>query len=276
MNVTSDSLIWWTADGWILFLFSLIRIGGLIGTSTWLAPPLLSVRTRIAFACLLALMVTSLHHSTFSPPSDGMLFFGACLREAILGIALGWSLRVLLLGFQLAGQVMSQLGGLSLAELWDVESGSGVPLLTDWIHGLALCLFFLFGGHRQTLHALLSSFHWRPPGRADLSADGLRGFADVIGESFVLALQVALPVVITLLTTTLVLGLVSRAMPQLQLFMQGLPLHLCLLLVVLVLTLTGVAWLMERHLTDGAGIAASVLSSLGIEELQVSDEPSFR
>lgn len=254
-----NTLQWWTAEGWILFAFSLTRISGVVATSTWLGPRLMSMKTRFAFACILAWMITSLHRTAFVPPTDAVQFGTACVREAILGVALGWSFWVLMVGFQLAGQLISQLSGLSFAEVWDVESGGSVPLMTAWIQGLALTLFLLLGGHRQTLHTLLRSFHWRPPGQADLSTDLLRGFAEVLGESFVLAIQVALPIAMTLVTTTLVLGLVGRALPQLQLLTHGLPLNLFLMLVALMLSLGGIAWLVERHITDGTSLISGIL-----------------
>jgi flagellar biosynthetic protein FliR len=255
----NNTLQWWTAEGWILFAFSLTRISGVVATSTWLGPRLMSMRTRFAFACILAWMMTSLHRTGFLPPTDAVHFGTACLREAILGVALGWSFWVLMVGFQLGGQLISQLSGLSFAEVWDVEAGGSLPLMTGWIQGLALTLFLLLGGHRQTLHALLRSFDWRPPGRADLSSDLLRGFAEIIGESFVLAIQVALPIAMTLVITTLVLGLIGRALPQLQLLTHGLPLNLLLMLVVLIFSLGGVAWLVERHLVDGTSMITGIL-----------------
>ena len=82
----------------------------------------------------------------------------------MLGLALGLAVMILLSGMQLAGQVISQMSGMSLADVANPTFDTSVPIFSQILEMLALAIFFLVGGHRQVIDALLGSFAWMPPG----------------------------------------------------------------------------------------------------------------
>ena len=82
----------------------------------------------------------------------------------MLGLALGGAVMILLSGMQMAGQVISQMSGMSLADVVNPTFDTTVPIFSNLLEMLALSIFFLMGGHREVMDALLGSFEWMPPG----------------------------------------------------------------------------------------------------------------
>lgn len=231
----------------LLFLLVLTRIAPLAATAPLLGSRHVPVRVRWMLAVVLALMLAALHSAQPPAFSSASSLLGAFAREALLGLALGLAARVMFVGLQLAGQLIGQLAGMSLAEVFDPQSGHSTPLLAEFFHATAILVFLLAGGHRQMMRALLDSFRWRPPGEVDLDAAMLQTLAEVLGESFVIALRAGAPVVLALLVSLIVLGLVNRSLPQLNVFAVGLSVNSLVMLLALTVSLGAVAWLVEQQ-----------------------------
>jgi flagellar biosynthesis protein FliR len=111
------------------------------------------------------------------------------------------------------------------------------------------------------LAAVLDTFAWLPPGRT-LATEGLfETFVQMVSQSFVLGIRAAAPVLVALLAATLVLGLVSRAWPQLHAFSMGFNLNAVLAIAVLSLSLGGAAWVYQEHTEAAVEALRSALAS---------------
>src|SRR5262249_4131687 len=104
------------------------------------------------------------------------------------------------------------------------------------------------GGHRQVMEALLDTFVTIPPGQATLPTDLVETFTNLLTQSFTLAIRAAAPTMTALLLATLVLGLTSRALPQLNVMTAGLGLNALVALGTLSLTLGVAAWAFQEQL----------------------------
>ena len=81
---------------------------------------------------------------------------------------------------------------------------------------LAVCVFFLLGGHRAAMAGLLDSFHAIPPGSGAAPRSLAEGLSTLVGQSFSLGIRAAAPALTALMLATLVLGLIGRTLPQLK------------------------------------------------------------
>ena len=89
-------------------------------------------------------------------------------NEVAIGLLLGLGVTILFSGIQVAGQIVSQMSGMSLAEVFDPGFDENVSVFTHLFYFLTMAVFVAIGGHRIMIEAVLDTFAWAPPGHAAL------------------------------------------------------------------------------------------------------------
>lgn len=147
-------------------------------------------------------------------------------REAVIGLALGFGVRVLVAGAEFAGHLAGFQLGFAYPSVVDPQSGVRNNILSS-IYGLtALMVFLAIEAHHDVLRALVASYEALPIGVGGVDEGLGRLVAQLLGVVLVLGVRLAAPVVIVLLIVELALGLASRAAPMLNLMAQGFPVRL--------------------------------------------------
>jgi flagellar biosynthetic protein FliR len=177
-----------------------------------------------------------------------MMLGALVAREAVLGVALGLAVMILLSGMQLAGQIISQTSGMTLADVANPTFEMSVPLFSQLLELLALAIFFIVGGHRLVIDALLRSFTWLPPGRGQLPDGLVAALTEIASQSFDVGIRAAAPIMVALLLATLVVALISRTLPQLNAIAVGLNFNSLIVLGMLAVCLGTAAWVFQERL----------------------------
>jgi flagellar biosynthetic protein FliR len=247
----------------MVFLFVLARVSGLVLTAPALGAPAGPKPVRLVLAVALALLIAPVFCDAPLPEISRpwQLLVPLC-REAVLGLVMGLALMVLVAGMQSAGHVIGQMSGMSLAATVDPDTGSNSPLLGRLFGLVAIVIFLLIGGHRQLLAALLDTFHWMPPGRVGFSSGLVMTLSEITAQSFVLTLRATIPVMLALLMTALTLGLVARALPQLNVLAVGLGLNAMIALAVMSVSLGVAAWAFQEHVEAAMEAVRTALGSV--------------
>jgi len=231
----------------VLFTLVLARLGGLIAVAPVLGSRHVPVRFRVLLAVFLALIVTPLQ-SMNHIPAPSLLDYTVLLGgEALVGLTLGLGVAVLFSGIRVAGQLISQMGGLQLADVFSPGSDESVPVVSELLYLVALAVFLTSGGHRKLVEAVLDTFQSLPLA-GGISAGSLAGaVTSVLSESFALGVRAAAPIVASLLLATLVAGLLSRILPQFNTAVAGFGLNSAILLGSLGVTLGAAAWVFNSQ-----------------------------
>lgn len=239
-----------------LFALILARVSGLLATAPLFGAQSAPRRVRALLAVAITLLVMPVHSQTVTTAgllNDGMnvLSFGRLIAlEAIVGAMLGLGVMVLISGVQMAGQIVAQMAGLAIGEFFDPSFNSSVSVFGQLFYYVTSAVFVAMGGHHMALEALLDTFAWAPPGQVVFHA----GYADVmtglLSQSFELALRAAAPLMIALLLSTIILGLISRTLPQINVIVVGFSLNSLLTLGLCMFTLGGIAWTFQAPLQD--------------------------
>lgn len=229
--------------------FSLGQIEALLGQYLWpfmrvlallMAAPVFShrvipSRVKICAALAIALVVAP----TLPMPEIGAFSAAGWLlvaEQLLVGIALGFSLRIVFGAVEIAGDMIGLQMGLSFATFVDPQNSDQTPLVGSFLVMVATLLFLAIDGHLLMLDALIESFNVVPVGMGSSASLRWEYLATLGTQLFSLGLQVSLPVLATMLLVNLSLGVMTRAAPQLNLFSVGFPLTLAtgmLLLMVL-------------------------------------------
>jgi flagellar biosynthetic protein FliR len=243
-----SSLLALYLDQFLIFVLVLTRIGSLLMTLPVIGTTTVPMQVRALLAVALAMIVAPLHFGLPIPPPEHLPALAVLLvKEAILGLALGLAVMVLLSGMQLAGQVASQMSGLSLAEVANPNFETSVPIFSQVLELLALAIFFLVGGHRQVLDALLGSFAWMPPGQGHFPASLLDTMTAVATHSFETGIRASAPVMVAMLLAILIVALISRTIPQLNAVAIGLNFNSLIVIAVFALCLGSAGWVFQQQ-----------------------------
>jgi flagellar biosynthetic protein FliR len=236
-------------DQFLIFVLILTRVGCLLMTLPVLGTATVPWQIRALLAAGISLMLTPLYWGQSITPPDDLIELGVLLAgEAILGLGLGLAVLILLSGLQLAGQIISQTSGLSLADVANPTFETDVPLFSQVLEMLALAILFVLGGHREILNALLRSFAWMPPGHGRLPDGLVESLSTVTAHSFEVGLRAAAPVMVALLLATLVVALISRTLPQLNAVAVGLNFNSLIALGVFAICLGSAGWVFQEEL----------------------------
>lgn len=217
-----------------------------------LVPPLyalsLSRRIRAAFAVVIALMLVPMASTNAAIAPVDWLHVGLGLgAEVMLGFLLGSIVMLSVMTLQVTGSVISQLAG------FDFAVGQGIndeqqPLLASMLVWFAFAILLACGGHRLLLNACLESFAAYPVGTVCFQEAWLPEIVRILNHTFSVGLKAATPLVASLLLAHLAMGLVSRALPQLNVLAVGFNLNAIVLLVGLCVSIGGIGWVFQGEL----------------------------
>jgi flagellar biosynthetic protein FliR len=243
----------------LVFVLVLTRISGLVMIAPVWGSRAVPMRVRALLAGSLALIVTPLYwHTPLVQPESLLRLLVLLGCEFTTGLALGLAIMIFFAGLQLAGQVMGQMSGMSLADVVSPSFDASVPVFAQFLHVLMLAVFVVTGGHRLLVQALLEVFAQLPPGDTHFSQSLVDALVDVTSYSFMLGLQIAAPVMVALLLSILIMGLVSRTLPQLNVLAVGFSANSLIMLSALLLSLGILTDIFARHSRTAIDLVQSV------------------
>jgi flagellar biosynthetic protein FliR len=194
------------------------------------------VRALFSFSLSILMMPLLWHYEVIEPATliDYVLVIGS---ELTIGLSVGLCVMIFFTGLYLTGSLIGQMGGLMAAQLFDPSSGEQIPILSRFIYLLGITVFACIGGLRVMIAALLDTFETLPPGGGGFHTPLVETILTVLSSGFVLAFRISAPVTIGILTALIVMGLLSKTLPQLNLMSVGFGINNILMLVILMISI---------------------------------------
>jgi flagellar biosynthetic protein FliR len=250
-------------DAWLAtLLWPLARVLGLVMVAPVLGHASVPVRVKIGLGVFVTLIVAP----TLPPVPQvalaswsGLFILG---REILIGIGIGFVMRIAFAAIEAAGEIMGLQMGLGFASFFDPQSAANTLVIGQFMNLLAVLVFVAVNAHLFLINALADSFALLPMAAAPLAGKGFFALADYGATVFSTGLQLALPLVAVLLLTNLALGILTRAAPQLNIFAIGFPVTLGIGLIGLSLVLPILAPQFERLFGDALRAALHIAGAL--------------
>lgn len=241
-------------DHFLVFTLVLSRTSGLVMTAPVFGSESVPIQIRGLLAVALSVLVMPLCWGQAAPAAGNLLIFLVLVgAELLLGLTLGLAVNILFSGIQVAANIIGQISGLQMAEIYNPLSDTSGPVFSLLMYNITLAVFVLIGGHQKVLCGLLDTFLWMPPGAGAVPAGLAEAVTGLITQSFLLAVRAAGPTMIALLISQLVLGFISRTLPQLSLNAVGFALNSLVALGTLGLSLGAMAWLFQEQVDPVLG-----------------------
>lgn len=257
LSVTAAQLDAWLAA----FMFPLARLLGLFASAPLWSNRGIPVRIRLAAGLAIAMAVLPALPPMPVVATDSWHALGLLAHQALIGIAIGFTMRLFFAAVDLAGEMIGLQMGLSFAVFFSPQTGGQTSVIAEFLGLLALLVFLTLDGHLMLVSILIQTFDWLPVGTATL-AQGWLMIVRHAGVMFVAGVLMALPMVATLLIANIGLGILTRAAPQLNLFAVGFPVTLSVGFLVLLISLGVLAPALQRLFELGFNAIEALLRAL--------------
>lgn len=253
ISISSELLQTWIVS----LLWPLTRVLGVIAAAPIYSHTAIPNQVKLGLGITLTLIIVP----TLSPlPQFEIFSFQGLLilvQQLIIGLAIGFSMRLVFSAVEMAGQLIGMSMGLGFASFFDPQSQGQSTAVNQFLVLLAMLIFLSLDGHLMIVSAIANSFISMP---IAVGGGGINPLKIAMwGETiFSTGLLLALPAVTALLITNMALGILTRTAPQLNLFGIGFPVTLSIGFVVLALSLPGMLRPIENFIEQGLSNMARV------------------
>ena len=211
-----------------VFLLLLTRITGIFIISPFFGSQNIPITMRVATAMTIAVVIFPVvdQHTIVETPASVLSYGLSVLSELFIGWLIGLVSYVALISISMAGKIMDLQVGYAMVQVMDPTSGQQNALIGSFLYNLAVIIFLVTDGHHFLFSGLVESFQMIPITGLNLDTDIVDLMVDFTNGIFVSGMKVAIPVTFAILLTNVGLGILARTMPQLNIFVVGVPMHL--------------------------------------------------
>lgn len=217
----------------VQFMFAMLRIGAFIIAAPFFAARYIVLQVRIVMVVILTIPVIT---QVPMPPVDVLVSLKAVpmiLSEITLGLAAGLVLSIIFGTASVAGDRIAATAGLGFAAQIDPASGTSVPVISQLFSLFMLATFVALDGHLVALRMMIESYTLIPPGGPLVTAPMLEAGKEAARDMFTFSVQLMMPVVSILLLVNVLIGVITRSAPQMNIFSFGFPMTLTMTVVLL-------------------------------------------
>jgi flagellar biosynthetic protein FliR len=248
---------------YLLLLF--LRVSGLILPSPIFGRRNLPNRVKIVFCVILTYLFMA------GTPIVGNLAYGTlpeyvllCIKELMFGLSLGFVTTIFFNLVYSAGQMIDMQIGFGIVSVYDIQNSSQVPVIGNLLNILLLIVFFSVNGHLKLVSILYATVEKVPVGHVQLSPDLVLAILEAFSLSFVLAVMVAMPIIASGMILEVVMGVLIRSVPQMNMFVIGIPLKIAVGLVVLMASIPVFVGFTDQIFSDMFRAVGRVFDTIGV------------
>lgn len=160
---------------------------------------------------------------------NGLIYVMLCMKELLFGVILGFVTNLFFTLVYTAGQVIDMQMGFGMVNIMDVQSNISVPMIGNFLSMMIILVFITVNGHLRLIQMLGMTVARIPVGSVSFSVGDFAWVAmELFSKAFLLGINVALPIIAAGLLEEVVLGVIIRSVPQLNVFSIGMPIKVLL------------------------------------------------
>ena len=240
------------------FFLLTVRLSAMFVAAPFFSASALSVPVRVAFAMAFALVSVA---SINLPPFDLFSIKGIVLvaQEIIIGAAIGLTVQLAFAAVSMAGEQIAASMGIGFASMIDPQTGAQSPVLTQFMSIMLLLIFLVVEGHHVLLRHVVASYGVLPVGGDFLDPKMFLDITKAAGLIFSAAFIIGLPLIAALFFVNIIVGLLTRVAPQMNIFSIGFPLTILVGFVLLMIALPSMSKTIASFLNVVSQITRDVI-----------------
>lgn len=238
----TDLLVW--------YFLIVMRVAGIIFTAPFFGSTIIDSRVKMFFSFILGIFVAGIIEPLSFKNVGVVMLILMIIKEILIGIAIGFLGRILFTGVQLGGQIIGFQMGFGVVNVIDPQSNTQISIIAQFQNIVMILIFLGIGGHRLIIEGIFNSFKIVPLGGFVFPYESYYYLVKIFSEVFVISLKIVAPVFVTLMVTHVVMGIIARLVPQMNILIVGFPIQIAAGLIVIIFSMTYFYTVFEVILED--------------------------
>lgn len=218
-----------------LFILIFVRVSGIFIFSPFFSsqniPNIMKIGLSFSITLLIAIVIP------IDVDIENQILLTVIIKELMVGIIIGFISYVFMSAFYVLGQIVDMNIGFGMANVVDPQNKVQVPLMGNFYYILSFLFMLLINGHHKVISALIDSYNYIPIGKLIYNDNVIEMIVNALVKSFEIGFKLSLPVVAIIFLTDIVLGIMAKAIPQMNVFVIGMPLKVFIGLAIIMITI---------------------------------------
>lgn len=218
-----------------IFLLVLVRVSGIFVISPFFSSQNIPNTIKIGFSFILSILISltldiniALVESVFVP---------IVIKELMVGLIIGFISYMYFTIFYIMGQLIDMKIGFGMVNVMDPQHRVQVPLMGNFYYILAFLILFSINGHHTVVNAVVDSYEFLPIGEFSFRKDTAFFLINILSKTFVTGFKLAAPIITIIFLIDLLLGILARTIPQMNVFVVGMPLKILIGMLIVVVSI---------------------------------------
>ena len=207
-----------------MFLLVLTRVSSIFIISPFFSAQNIPNVLKIGFSFILSLLISVTLDINID--LEGTTFVAAIAKELMVGLIIGFISYMFFTIFYIMGQLIDMKIGFGMVNVMDPQHKVQVPLMGNFYYILAFLILLFINGHHIIINAIIDSYEFIPIGKFVLGEDITFSLINILSKTFATGFKLAAPIIGIILLMDLLLGILARTIPQMNVFVVGMPLKI--------------------------------------------------
>ncbi|SCY13701.1 flagellar biosynthetic protein FliR [Alkaliphilus peptidifermentans] len=234
-----NELMDFISSNFILFVLITVRVSGIFVAAPIFARGNIPMLLKIGLSATISFILLPILMDHYTIEIDGILSLSVyTITEFMIGLIIGFIAFVFFSVLYLAGTIIDTQMGFGMVNVFDPQTNTQIPVMGNFYNNLLSLLFIIVNGHHLLIRALVHSYNILPVGVTfNVNIYAIDLATAIMSEVFMLAFKFSAPVLLTIFLGNVVLGILARTMPQMNVFIVGLPLKIVIGMLTVIITL---------------------------------------
>lgn len=207
-----------------VFLLVFIRVSGIFLISPFFSAQNIPNTIKIGFSFILSILISLSFDLNYN--TEELSFLATIPKELIVGLIIGFISYMFFTIFYIMGQLIDMKIGFGMVNVMDPQHKVQVPLMGNFYYILSLLILFSINGHHIIINAIVDSYEYIPIGKFTFSESIAFSLINILSKTFVIGFKLAMPIIAIIFLIDLLLGILARTIPQMNVFVVGMPLKI--------------------------------------------------
>ncbi len=218
-----------------LFLLVFIRTSGIFIFSPFFSSQNIPSIMKIGLTISISMLISSFLPISTNLANENLLFI--IIKELMVGIIIGFISYAFFSVFYVMGQIIDMKIGFGMANVIDPQNKVQVPLMGNFYYIFSFLLLLSINGHHLIISALVDSYNYIPIGSFNYTEGIMHILVGTLSKSFEIGFKLSTPIVAIVFLTDIILGIISKTIPQMNVFVVGMPLKVFVGLFIIIVSL---------------------------------------
>ncbi|MBM7544706.1 flagellar biosynthetic protein FliR [Periweissella beninensis] len=218
---------------------------------------------KLILGVSLAMIAFPTAQATYVSTTTPIIFALLVIKEVLFGFTMGYLSQLVFNAVMIAGQIVDFQVGFTIAQAYDTTMQVQTSQYGKVYYWLAISMFFMLNLHQQLIRGVLVSFQIIPLGTAHFTGSTIDGITKMIVKTIEMGLDLAAPLVVALIAIDIILGVISRSIPQINVLMMSLPFKTGVSFIIFFILLSNVLSFLANYLPTSITQLMEFIRSVG-------------